>query len=287
MGVLLGGNAHAQSSDETRARAVLRQALERWEAGDLETAESLMRESLGLHRWTFTAFKLGELLLERERPASAIELLNAIAAGDYGEITAEAVVEVRNTLDDARGFVPRLRLRFSNAEEARAAEVELDGEVMDVEPDEGVITLQADPGVRRVRVDIPGRGPQRFEVEFALQREIERVVSVSAVEEGRLRIDAPEGALVRVGGEPRTLPVDLRLPAGEYDIVVVMGDDRREETVEVDPDGDHFLEFSARNPRRRRRIILGVLGVVAAGAIAGFLIFRPSDNSLPVDPTGT
>jgi len=281
----------AAQDDEATGRALLEQALEARDAGQLAVAERLLRSSVEAFHWSYSAFVWAQVLLDLDRRADALEVYEDLDEGAYGTPTDAAREAVRTALEETRQTVPRLTLRLTPSPTEDDAQVVVDD--ADARPlalEEGEVTLRLNAGRRRLRIDVPGYRPATFEVSAVNGARLTREVTLESVVTGRLVIDAPDGAVVRVDGEVHAAPVDLDLPAGAHQVVFVSGGEEQTRDVRLRPGAEVRLDFGGGS---RVGLALGLsLGAAVILGVTLGLVFGLRDDGvdtmgLPVDPIGT
>ena len=146
------GNAD-QVDAETEGQRLLAKATQAEEQGDLTQAESLLRESMEIWPWSYTAFRLATLLGATGRESEAISLLQRIEQREFGEVEGRALAEMRSELTRLQARLATLNLSWNSR---AAVAIRLDEQlVLEVEDREGA-TLQVDPGLRRLTLEAPG-----------------------------------------------------------------------------------------------------------------------------------
>ena len=272
--------------DPAEGQRLLQAAVEAGEAGDLVAAESLLRRSLDAHAWTFPAFKLAETLEDLGRPLGALEVYEALEAGEYGEVEGQARERVREAAARAAARVARMQLSWGPV--GRPVSIRVDGALV-AETTEDHATVRANPGVRLVQVETVAFPvvERRVRLEEGAATEV-AIVWPDGSLVGRLRLRTDAGALLRLGDEEGRGTLDLHLPPGTYPVRVRNQAGELEHEVAVR--GGELSSYDLKAPSASGRgWIWALVGVAVAGAVAvavGFAL-RGGASSLPVDDIGT
>ena len=289
--------AQEDSTAQQEARLVLQRALEARRHGDLEVAETLLRQTLDEYPWTFTAYQLADLLLATNRPADAIEVLEAAADGQYGLAADAAQAQIGQALAAARSLAPTLQLRFEPPPE----ELELainDHPFRAHALETGAVQLRLNVGHSELRVRASGFVPASLAIDLAARETASRTVQLEREPRGRLVVGGTQGVVQIEGpvaddGDAEssrtsvsrtslsrtelTPPVDLSLPPGIYDVSLRLADHTLEETVRIEVGQIIRLEMPREQSRTLRRALLSAAAVVAAAglAVGAYFLFRP------------
>ena len=147
-GVILLGGATARADDRELARELFEQGTTALRDGRVEEGRDLLRESLELFPNLPTRFNLAVALRRAGDLLDAIELLEALAAGEHGRLSEEQHAEVARQLEQARSELPTLRVSVRGVP---TASVRVDGQLagsvsgstLDVPVDPGTHVVQA------------------------------------------------------------------------------------------------------------------------------------------------
>jgi hypothetical protein len=190
---ILGGSpalAQAPETDAAEARRLFQEADQAIDEDRLADARDLLRRSLDLAPHPATAFNLAMVFGAVGEHRAAIELLERLEGGDFGELDAEQRGEVTRMISESRGELALVDVAAGSVE----ADVRVDGELLaTLSPGERAET-RLDPGRHIVTVRaVDGRVEERaIELEAGDERRVdfELEAAVASSNDGRL---APEG----------------------------------------------------------------------------------------------
>jgi hypothetical protein len=151
--VVLFAATTARADDQEEARRHFDAGLEARASGDLERAEGELVASLALVENASTAFNLALVLHERGRPLRALELVEELVAGRYGELPPEATQEIELLRERAEATVARAAITIRGV---RRAEVSVDGQRIATVAERTTIEHRLDPGEHVVRAESDG-----------------------------------------------------------------------------------------------------------------------------------
>lgn len=148
--VPVGASAQDEPAPEVRAELLNEEARIALERREFAEARDLLQRSLEIHPTARAAFNLARVLREQGLPTRALEYVDALLQGRYGELPPEREAQPRTIESDARGDLAHLTIAIAGA---RSMDLRVDGE-----PSGSVTeprTLVLDPGVHRVLGSAP------------------------------------------------------------------------------------------------------------------------------------
>ena len=158
----LSQTRHAPEADQREAARLFEAATTHADRGETAEALDLFRRSLELYPTAATAFNLALTLHDTGRVVEAIELIEALTEGRYGDLPPDRLEQAAAQRRAYGAEVATLRIRVTGA---TSADVRVDGSrsgeateerPLDVRVDPGphVVTAQAGSVTRETRVDV-------------------------------------------------------------------------------------------------------------------------------------
>ncbi|MEM9193994.1 MAG: hypothetical protein AAGF12_32765 [Myxococcota bacterium] len=279
----MGGLPSRALGNEVEGQRLLEEGLAARSAGRLVDAEELIRRSLEVFEWSYSAWQLGDLLTEMGRPTEALEVLRDILSGRYGgEVEGEAETDVRASVRLAEAQLARVELRVG---EPHTGAVRVDGRRVAELRDQRRIEIETDPGQRLVQVD--GADFEAMEEQLRLRPgDNSPAVLERAPAEAMVFLRSDEDVNIEVVGvESGVGELRLRLPPEVYTILTAVDDAQNEQELTVEAGETYRLDLDRPGSGGPPVWLFVGLGVLAAAGVAVLLtvLLQDSSEDLPVD----
>jgi len=289
LGLLIAAPARAQDTscaegDADCAREVFGRALERLEAGRFAEARDLLRHALATYPNPASAFNLAVALRGTGESVAASEVLAALEAGEYGELSDAQRAEVATMRGEIEGEVAVLELRVCGGNDVA---VRIDGALWERFDGCRDLSRRANAGEHVITATGAGRRPLERRVELVRGEPRRLELALSEIPTGLLVVRVPDDqteveveGIGRAAGEFRR-----RLPEGTYRVRAFLDRDEPEER-RVTLLGGESIELSlggSTDPWPWIAIGVGLAALGAGAAVLGVLL-ADDERPLVTDP---